>query len=171
MVEMKDYIPTMELKKVAVELLQTRGVTIEEMAKIVYDLQKKYNNITFNQCIEHVDAVLNKREILHALIVGIELDQLAEKKQLSNTLQQILETDESLFGVDETMALGSVFGYGSIALTNFGYLDKVKPGIIGQLDRNENQVHTFLDDLVAAIVAATAARVAHRSRDEMEEEV
>ncbi len=51
---------------------------------------------------------------------------LQRKKLLSSPLQQIIESDEGLFGVDETIALGSVFTYGSIAVTTFGHLDKQK---------------------------------------------
>ncbi len=70
-----------------------------------------------------------------------------------------------MFGVDETIALGSVYGFGSIAVTTFGYLDKQKVGIIKELDNRKPQVHTFLDDLVASIAASAAARLAHRIRD------
>jgi len=164
----KVFIPTSHIKSLAIELLEERGVEVEDIAKIVYDLQKKYNDITMEQCIENVYAVLDKRELLYALLVGIELDKLTEQKKLSEPLQEILEADESLFGIDETLALGSVFGYGSIAITNYGYLDKVKPHIIGNLDTNKHQVHTFLDDLVAAIASGAAARLAHRTRDSLE---
>ena len=74
---------------------------------------------------------------------------------LSQPLQQIVESDEGLFGVDETLALGSVLAYGSIALTTYGHLDKEKIGIIKKLDTKAGEtVHTFLDDLVASIVAS-----------------
>ncbi|HEY8489236.1 MAG TPA: phosphatidylglycerophosphatase A, partial [Thermaerobacter sp.] len=53
--------------------------------------------------------------------------------------------------------------YGSIGLTNFGYLDKVKLGVIERLNNEKAQgrVQTFLDDLVAGVAAAAAARIAH----------
>ncbi|NLL74840.1 MAG: phosphatidylglycerophosphatase A, partial [Erysipelothrix sp.] len=52
--------------------------------------------------------------------------------------------------------------YGSIALTNFGYIDRVKPGIIGELnDKSSGMCHTFLDDIVGAIAAASASKLAH----------
>jgi phosphatidylglycerophosphatase A len=41
-------------------------------------------------------------------------------------------------------------------------LDKTKPGIIGKLDgKKEGVVSTFIDDIVCAIVAAAASRLAH----------
>ncbi|MOA53192.1 Phosphatidylglycerophosphatase A [compost metagenome] len=52
-----------------------------------------------------------------------------------------------------------------IGLTSFGYLDKVKPGIIGELNNQENHIHVFLDDLVAGLAAAASARIAHNSND------
>ena len=80
-----------------------------------------------------------------------------------------MESDEGLFGVDETIAFGAVLGYGSIAVTTFGHLDKNKIGIINALDtKKEDKVHTFLDDMVASIAACAAARLAHRLRDEEE---
>ncbi|ADC50868.1 MULTISPECIES: phosphatidylglycerophosphatase A family protein [Alkalihalophilus] len=154
------------VEQAAREKLKNRGVSIDDIASIVYDLQRPYNaHVTHEQCYESVDAVLCKREIQHAILVGIELDELAEKKQLSEPLQSLIDTDEGLFGVDETIALGSVFGFGSIAVTSFGYLDKQKVGIINELDKRKSEVHTFLDDLVASIAASAAARLAHRLRD------
>lgn len=151
--------------------LQRRGVTVEAIAEIVYEMQKTYNHgLTIEHCIQSVERVLRKREVQHAVLVGVELDELAEKKMLSEPLQSIVENDEGLFGVDETIALGSVFTYGSIAVTTFGHLDKQKVGLIEKLDtKSGHKVNTFLDDLVASIAASAASRIAHRMRD-LEEE-
>jgi len=166
-------VSSKEVKEAALRLLKARGVTLEDIAQIVYDLQIVYDHtLTMDLCMDSVNKVLEKREVQHAILVGIELDMLAEKKQLQQPLQSIVETDEGLFGVDETLALGSVFGYGSIALTTFGYLDKHKVGIIKKLDtKGGNGVHTFLDDLVAGIAASASGRIAHRLRDFQEEEL
>lgn len=162
-------VPGEELERAVRSKLLERGVTIEDIASIVYDLQIPYNtDIMLEQCMNHVNAVLRKREIQHAILVGIELDLLAEKGLLSEPLQSLIEVDEPLFGIDETIAIGSVFGFGSIALTTFGYLDKEKTGIIKELDLREGEVHTFLDDLVASIAANAAARLAHHERDKEE---
>lgn len=151
--------------------LEKRGVTLEDIASIVYEMQVPYNDgLTLEHCLESVKSVLKKREMQHAILVGIELDVLAEKKMLSEPLQSIVESDEGLFGVDETIALGSVFTYGSIAVTTFGHLDKNKIGIISKLDTKAGeQVHTFLDDLAASIAASAASRIAHRTRDLQEQ--
>lgn len=160
-----------EVEQATKDALKRRGVTIEEIAEIVFEMQFPYNKgLTIEHCVESVKSVLKKREMQHAILVGIELDELAEKKMLSAPLQQIVESDEGLFGVDETIALGAVFTYGSIAVTTFGHLDKNKIGLISKLDTKiGGAVHTFLDDLVASIASSAASRLAHRTRD-LEEE-
>ena len=158
------------VEQAAREKLAERGVSIDSIASIVYDLQLPFNkDLQIEDCLDSVDKVLQKREIQHAVLVGIELDVLAEKKMLSEPLQELIESDEGLFGVDETVALGSVFGYGSIAVTTFGYLDKEKVGIIKELDKKaDGVVHTFLDDLICSIAANASSRLAHRLRDRQE---
>ncbi|QKG84823.1 phosphatidylglycerophosphatase A [Kroppenstedtia pulmonis] len=170
---MKRRVHSREVKEAVIEKLRERGVTLDGIAEIVYQMQAPYcETLTFEYCLESVTAVLEKREIQHAILVGVELDVLAERKMLSEPLQSIVESDEGLFGCDETLALGSVFGYGSIAVTTFGYLDKHKVGLIEQLDtkNSDGSVHTFLDDLVASIAASASSRLAHRIRDEEERE-
>lgn len=166
----KQPVKSAEVSKAAREALERRGVTLMDIAEIVYEMQYTYNEgLTMEHCLDSVDQVLCKREMQYALLVGIELDELAEKKMLSQPLQKIIETDEGLFGIDETIALGAVLTYGSIGVTTYGHLDKHKVGIINQLDTKVvNGVHTFLDDLVGAIAAAASSRLAHRIRD-MEE--
>ncbi|SFJ06651.1 Phosphatidylglycerophosphatase A [Thermoflavimicrobium dichotomicum] len=161
-----------EVKMAAMTRLKERGVTIEAIAEIVYQMQVPYTpDLKMEACVESVLAVLNKREIQHAILVGIELDMLAEKNMLSEPLLSLIRNDEGLFGCDETLALGSVFGYGSIAVTTFGHLDKHKIGLIKQLDTKKGgPVHTFMDDLVASIAAAASSRLAHRIRDEEEQQ-
>ncbi|MBM7561191.1 phosphatidylglycerophosphatase A family protein [Fusibacter tunisiensis] len=152
-----------ELKTMTIEMLQRRGVELIDIAKIVVYLQKEYQpNITEEICLEHIDAVLSKREIIHAIMTGIAIDEMAEKKMLPEPLQSIVEADEGLYGIDEILPLSIVNVYGSIGFTNFGFLDKEKIGIIKELDSKKGEVcNTFLDDLVAAIAAAAASRLAH----------
>lgn len=161
--------PSSELEQAALDLLLKRDVTIEEIAELVYDLQTPYiPSLTMEVCVDNVHAVLRKREIQNAILTGIELDMLAEKKLLSSPLQEIIENDEGLFGIDEILALAIVNVYGSIGLTNFGYLDKLKPKVIKRLDshKDDDEVNTFLDDIVGAIAAAAASRIAHANPTE-----
>ena len=171
---MKKQVHSIEVRNAALNRLAERGVTVEDIAEIVYLMQSPYHpGLTMEPCIESVKAVLEKREMQHAILVGVELDTLAEKGLLSEPLQSIIATDEGLFGCDETLALGSVFGYGSIAVTTFGHLDKHKVGVIKRLDTKsaEGRVHTFLDDLIASVAANASSRMAHRMRDEQEAEL
>lgn len=143
--------------------LGKRGVTVDDIAEIVHSLQLPYNpDLRLEECEESVRTVLRKREVQYVLYTGIALDELAERKLLPKPLQEIMETDESLYGVDETLALGITNVYGMIGLTSFGYLDKVKPGIIRQLNIKGERIHVFLDDLVAGLAAAASARIAHQ---------
>lgn len=147
----------------AITLLTERGVKIIDIAEIVYHLQSKYYpNLSLDECVESIYKVLQKREVQNAIITGVELDMLAEKKLLTSPLQEIINQDEGLYGIDEIIALAIVNVYGSIGFTNYGYIDKVKPGILGRLNEHQNgQVHTFLDDIVGAIAAAASSRIAH----------
>lgn len=151
------------LKDQAYRLLEERGVTIEDIADIVYELQKNYvDNLTIEECIENVHAVLKKREVQNAVITGIEIDIVAENGHFSDVLSDLLMRDEGLYGIDEVLVLSIVNVYGSIGLTNFGYVDKVKPGIIGELnDSKDEHCNTFIDDIVGALAAAAASRLAH----------
>ncbi|MBD8068085.1 phosphatidylglycerophosphatase A [Bacillus sp. PS06] len=151
----------------AKNMLSSRGVQVIDIAKIVLQLQEKYiPNITLEECIHNVERVLEKREIIHAVLTGVSMDILAEQGLLPEPLQHLVETDEPLYGIDEIIPLSIVNVYGSIGLTNFGYLDKEKFGIIKELDEHEGlHVHTFLDDIVCALAAAAASRIAHRYKD------
>ncbi|KAA0545363.1 phosphatidylglycerophosphatase A [Bacillus sp. BGMRC 2118] len=151
------------LEVTARKWLQERGVTIEDIGDLVYFLQVKYHpDLTKDVCIHNVEKVLSKREVQNAILTGIQLDRLAEKKQLEEPLQSTIEVDEGLYGIDEIIALSIVNIYGSIGFTNFGYIDKQKPGILQFLnDKSTGQCHTFLDDIVGAIAAAASSRLAH----------
>ena len=48
------------------EALLRRGVTIQEIANIVFEMQIAYNiGLTIEHCIESVESVLKKREMQH----------------------------------------------------------------------------------------------------------
>lgn len=153
-------------EKTARKWLHERGVEISDIADLVFFLQEKYHpDLEMSECVENVERVLSKREVQNAILTGIQLDMLAEDKKLLEPLQSVIETDEGLYGVDEILALSIVNVYGSIGLTNFGYVDKLKPGILKDLnDKNSGRCHTFLDDIVGAIAAAASSRLAHSSK-------
>jgi phosphatidylglycerophosphatase A len=142
-----------------------RGVTIQDIADLVYFLQERYHpDLKMEDCIHNVERVLTKREVQNAILTGIQLDLLAEKGLLEEPLQTIIGIDEGLYGVDEILAFSIVNVYGSIGFTNYGYIDKLKPGILKMLnDKSSGKCHTFLDDIVGAIAAAASSRLAHRA--------
>lgn len=151
-------------KKLAA-LLMERGVYLHEIAQIIYDLQIGFvPGLTLEYCVEVLTGVLEKREVQFAVLTGVALDKLAEANLLPSPLQEIIQNDHQLYGIDEVLGLGIANIYGTIGTTSFGYLDKEKVGVIGRLNFNKiNKVNTFMDDLVAGIAAAAAAKIAHNS--------
>ena len=148
----------------SIALLKERGVEITDIADCVVYLQKDYvKDINYEEVMIIVHSVLSKREVQHALLTGIQIDKETELGMFGDVdLNDIILRDEGLYGIDEVLAYGICNLYGSIALTNFGYIDRVKPGIIGELNSpNSGKCHTFLDDIVGAIAAAAASKLAH----------
>jgi len=160
---MKTSLENVKTKQAARAWLLKRGVQIEDIAELVMMLQSEYiENLDMKECILSVERVLAKREVQNAILTGIQLDLFAEKRMLESPLQEIIEFDEGLYGCDEILSLSITNVYGSIGMTNFGYIDKVKPGILKRLNSKEDgEIHTFLDDIVGAIAAAASSRIAH----------
>lgn len=156
----------LDKRNVVVDKMHSRGVTLDAIAKITLDLQRPYvEELDLETCVDHVERVVRKREVQHAILTGLELDILAENDALSEPLASIIKNDYGLYGIDEILALAIVNVYGSIGFTNFGYVDKKKMGIIKTLDeegKKPDKCHTFLDDIVGAIAAAAASSIAHR---------
>jgi phosphatidylglycerophosphatase A len=153
-------------RDIVVSLLEERGVTLHDIALITLDLQKPYvPELTLTICEDHIERVVMKREVQNAILTGLELDIMAEKGHLDEPLRSMLMDDYGLYGIDEVLALAIVNVYGSIGFTNFGYVDKTKPGIIAKIDeigKAPDKCNTFLDDIVGAIAAAAASSIAHR---------
>ncbi|MDO5041080.1 MAG: phosphatidylglycerophosphatase A [Peptoniphilus sp.] len=157
-----------ELCDIVVEALENIGVNIEDLVVIVYDLQRKYNeDISMEDCEENLLKVFEKREVINTVLTGLAIDKMVQEGKFPEPIQSVIKRDDGLYGVDEILPLGIVNLYGTIGLTNFGYLDKEKPGVINEIDQRKkdgHQVTTFTDDILAAIVAAAAARIAHGQR-------
>lgn len=161
-----------KVEEAAYRLLEVRGVRLEEIAELVLFLQKQYYpDLTHEECLQNVQMVLSKREVQNAVLTGIQLDILAEKELLEPPLLDIIRNDEGLYGCDEVLAFSIINVYGSIGFTNYGYIDKLKPGVLERLNHKDGkQVHTFLDDIVGAIAASASSRIAHRKQAEKEAE-
>lgn len=160
---MKKSLEMIKTKQASRDWLYKRGVRIEDIAELVMLLQGDYiDDLDMETCVRSVERVLAKREVQNAVLTGIQLDLFAEKRMLASPLQEIIEYDEGLYGCDEILSLSITNVYGSIGMTNFGYIDKIKPGILQRLNSKEDgEIHTFLDDIVGAIAAAASSRIAH----------
>lgn len=148
------------------ELLASRGITLDDLVDLVDGLQRPYNPHMDRQlCVDNVRGVLKKQQVYHAIQLAIKVDMAVEKGEMNPQYNNIVGHDEGLFGVDESVATAIPLLYGTIALTNFGYLDKEKPGIIDSLDSDHSggRCNTFIDDIVCGIVAAACGRLAHNN--------
>lgn len=156
-----------DLNSYVIQYFKEKHIDITELAETVVELQKDYiDGLTVEDCEMAINQVLKKREVLYAMATGINLDKLAKSHKLDYPVQNAIVNDYGLYGVDETIALSMTKPYGSIAITNYGYLDKVKFKTAKRLDEMQREhrgkvVNTFLDDIVSAIIADASALIAH----------
>lgn len=143
-------------------------MTITDIIDIAHFLEDAYiPNLTDAMCEEAIEKVLRKREVQNIILTGIQLDMLAEENasDLAMPIKRMLDSDDSLYGVDEELALSLTALYGSVAKTNYGYVDKIKYGILEELnDKSTGKINVFLDDIVGAIGACTAGYLSHNNK-------
>lgn len=90
---MKYCLDSRKVAEATEQWLVNRGVTKEEIADLVLFLQQEYiPDLTKETCLQVIDRVLAKREVQNAVLVGIQLDVLAEQNKLFPTLN-----DEEIF--------------------------------------------------------------------------
>lgn len=139
-----------------------KSITQHDLAQLAYDMTSEFTpDVSIDHCFNIIEDVMHKRDYLSTAMVMINLDQLAEKHQLAEPLQSIITADAGVFGVDEDLAMSIATLYGPIGATNFGYLDRVKKGLIRRIDRDGSHINTFLDDLLGATVAAACGKISH----------
>lgn len=141
-------------------------VSIEELGKIVMKEQAHFvPNLTLEEAVDNVNAILNKRQVQFAFLTAIQNDIFSQFHLMLNPLQNIIFEDRATYGSDEQLALEIADLNGTIGITNFGYLDRHKQGFIAELDAlgktDDRYTTTFIDDIFSAIVAAAEARLAH----------
>ena len=152
-----------EMRKINIAILAERGVSIDDIAFLAHNAQSKYvDNLTFNEMKESVLEILGKRDQFHAIMLACEVDAAADLGILDEPFLSILQHDLGLFGLDETIAISIAGNYGQIGVTNFGNLDVNKPGKISILQNDKRHCNCFLDDIVGALAAVAAIRVAQR---------
>lgn len=159
----KLYYSREEMENLNIQKLKERGVELEQIAEVAYNQQLKYNpNPSMEECLISVRKILSLRDVFHLVQLGAEIDRLAEERMLRGPIQDIINYDLGVFGIDEIFGLDIARLYGAIGQTNFGDIDVNKPGIVAKLNedgKKENCCHTFLDDIVGAIAAAATTRV------------
>lgn len=142
--------------------LKQRGVALEDICQKAIEEQKKHGvETSMADARKYLINLLHKREIMNVIMVGIYLDEQAEKGLIDGPLQDIIGSDAPSFGLDESFAFVITSLFGSIAGTNFGALDVNKTGKAKELDTSEGRVNTFLDDIFSALVASLEAKLAH----------
>jgi len=147
-----------------VTMLNDRGVQLTDIAELVVFGQRNIIDLSMDIALDSVQHVLHKTEAQDAIMTGLAIDDLAEANLLPQPLQTRIDQDHGTYGVDEQIVMSILGVYGTISWTNFGYLDRLKPGIVGRLNdeqHNGGRVNTFIDDIVSAIAAAAQARIAH----------
>ena len=141
------------------------GISRLELAQEVLKEQTRHNPwMTLEDAYDAVEAVIRKREMQHALVTALTIDELADKKMLSEPMQSIIADDNALYGIDETIALGTAGLFGTIAVTNFGFLDREKTDLAKKLNDEQKaggHITTMTDDLVSLIIASAEGKVAH----------
>lgn len=145
-----------------VKKLKQRGIDLEDICNKAIEEQKKHGiETSLASARKYLINLLHKREIMNVIMVGIYLDEQAEKGLMEEPLQNIIASDAPSFGLDESFAFVITSLFGSIAGTNFGSLDVNKTGVAKELDNSEGHVNTFLDDIFSALVASLEAKMAH----------
>ncbi|EHS87109.1 Phosphatidylglycerophosphatase A [Limosilactobacillus gastricus PS3] len=154
--------PDTEAYNFVVNRLHERGVELHQLSDIAFEMQSQFGeHSSREEYYENLIDVLHKRELLNEAMVALELDRLAQENQIQEPLLSIIKNDSGVFGVDEALAIQISNIYGTIGTTNFGYLDRVKYGIIKKFDQDDQHVATFIDDLLGAIIAALCGKMAH----------
>lgn len=146
------------------DLLDERHVDLTRMAQIAYDSQLPYEpSITLEKCKQAILHVLEKREVQNVVLTGIVVDKMVDMDLIPDEyLKQILNHDEGQYQCDELLSTGCVEVFGGVASSNRGYLDKTKPGVIGEVDGRKDSCNVFLDDILAAIISSAESYIANK---------
>lgn len=154
--------PDTKSYKYAVNYLNKIGVSFKDIAEIAMQNQEKYSTLPISHYEEIVERVMHKRELLNHIMTMAFLDEADENDWLPEPLKTIIHNDLGTYGVDEGMALSGASIFGTLATTNYAYLDKTKPLKIGELDDLQTP-STFADDIVGMIASAVVAHSVHKT--------
>ena len=122
-----------------IDLLANRGVDLEDIAILVQDGQKDHiADMPIEMALSSVQHVLHKTEVQDAIMTGLAIDDLAEANLLPEPLASRIASDHATYGIDEQLVMSILGVYGTISWTNFGFLDRTKPGIVGRLNQEQH---------------------------------
>lgn len=165
-----------DLKDYTVKKVEERGVSLGEIAKVLKTVieedRKELLNKGFDPNVEDKDIerfislAFESRRLLQAALVGIEIDELAERRDLREPLLSMVCADEPLMPTDETLVASALSLDG---LDEFGHQDTHKVGVIKVLDKSKDRVHTFMDDVVGAFVAQAYGHYVKEQMDKLDE--
>lgn len=77
-------------------------------------------------------------------------------------MQTIIDNDLNVYAVDEILAMQIANIYSPTGITNYGYLDVKKRGLVKSLDGDAKHVNVFVDDLISASIAAVGGLALHK---------
>ena len=148
------------------DALTDSPVNFLEMAKIVQQEQARFEpDLTIKEASQAINSVMKKRDTHFSFLTAIQNDLATQFGHSIEPFQSIVADDRGTFGNDEQNALNIAELYGTIGVTNFGYLDREKIGFIKEIDQlgktNPNITTTYIDDVLSAVIAAAEAYVAH----------
>lgn len=158
--------PDKEMFNYVLNYFDELGIDLDEIAKQAVEHQKKYlPSLTLEDGHKRIYAILHKREVLNNLMTAIALDELANKGLLPEPLQSVVERDAGVYGVDEALAIANSIIAGSIAVTNYGFLDVKKSKVAKHLDdlqKSGKMITVFIDDQISALQAMVEGSLAHK---------
>src|SRR5574344_191585 len=104
-----------EMLELNIKTLKERGVNVDDIAIIAHKQQSRYTpDIPYQMAYDSVMKILSYRDTFHFIQLGAEIDRLAEEKMFKGPIQDILDYDLGLFGIDEVFGIEIAGNYGSI---------------------------------------------------------
>lgn len=141
------------MNNVAVQLLVDRNISIDDLSYLANKVSIPLNNS--DNYTSRISNILSVRKIQDLIALGIIIDIYGENNLLPQPLQHMISHKDPLFELDRILAMGVLFEFGPDAIINFSYIQKEKMDIIKNFLDNKNSINTFLDDILAAILAIT----------------
>lgn len=154
-------------QKNILESFKAKGISVRDVAQITLESQQKYMpDLTIDLVEKTVRNMLKKDDVQDIVQMAMALDDFANKGLFPEPLNSKIVTDAGYFGLDELLVSAIYQLYGMVAVTNYGYIDKTKPLIIGDIDRRgkeTSETTTFLDDVVGALAGGACGYWAHHA--------